>query len=104
MTFAAISSASSEDRPSSYQSPLPPGRSPHRPPARDSAGSETGLAIIPSRAAGNTAHLKKSGKLEIAEQIANHESPRTTKLYDRLQDAISVSEVERITILKNAGY
>lgn len=30
--------------------------------------------------------------------IANHESPRTTKLYDQRQDEISLDEVERITI------
>jgi len=33
-----------------------------------------------------------------AEHIANHESPRTTKLYDRRQDEISLDEVERIAI------
>jgi Domain of unknown function (DUF4158) len=37
-------------------------------------------------ATGITAYLKNSGKLEVAQQIANHESPRTTKLYDRRQD------------------
>jgi hypothetical protein len=45
-----------------------------------------------------TAYLKNSGKLEVAQQIANHESPRTTKLYDRRQDEISLDEIERITI------
>jgi len=30
--------------------------------------------------------------------IANHESPRTTKLYDRRNDEISLDEIERITI------
>jgi integrase/recombinase XerD len=39
-----------------------------------------------------------SGKLEIAQHIANHESPRTTKLYDRRPDEISLYEVERIAI------
>jgi integrase/recombinase XerD len=39
-----------------------------------------------------------SGKLEVAQHIANHESPRTTKLYDRRQDEISLDEIERITI------
>ncbi len=43
-------------------------------------------------------YLKNSGKLEVAQQIANHESPRTTKLYDRRQDEISLDEIERITI------
>jgi hypothetical protein len=38
------------------------------------------------------------GKLEVAQQIADHESPRTTKLYDRRQDEISLDEIERITI------
>jgi integrase/recombinase XerD len=31
-------------------------------------------------ATGITAYLKNSGKLEVAQQIANHASPRTTKL------------------------
>jgi hypothetical protein len=39
-----------------------------------------------------------AGKLEVAQQIANHESPRTTKLYDRRQDEISLDEIERIAI------
>jgi NAD(P)-dependent dehydrogenase (short-subunit alcohol dehydrogenase family) len=44
------------------------------------------------------AYLKNSGKLEVAQQIANHESPRTTKLYDRRNDEVSLDEIERITI------
>jgi integrase/recombinase XerD len=43
-------------------------------------------------------YLKNNGTLEAAEHIANHESPRTTKLYDRRQDEISLDEVERIAI------
>jgi integrase/recombinase XerD len=35
---------------------------------------------------------------EVAQQIANHESPRTTKLYHRRTDEISLDEIERITI------
>ncbi len=30
--------------------------------------------------------------------MANHESPRTTKLYDRTRDQITLDEVERIAI------
>jgi hypothetical protein len=30
--------------------------------------------------------------------MANHESPRTTKLYDRRDDEISLDEVEKISI------
>jgi integrase/recombinase XerD len=33
-----------------------------------------------------------------AQQIANHASPRTMKLYDRRSDAISLDEVEKISI------
>ena len=50
------------------------------------------------RATGITAYLKNSGTIETAQHIANHESPRTTKLYGRHQDEISVDEVERILI------
>ena len=50
------------------------------------------------RATGITAYMKGGGRLEVAQQIANHESPRTTKLYDRSSDEISLNEVERIAI------
>ena len=50
------------------------------------------------RATGITPYLKNKGTLEAAQHIANHESPRTTKLYDRRQDEISLDEVERILI------
>ena len=62
------------------------------------AGIETRIGNHTFRATGVTAYLKNSGKLEVAQQIANHESPRTTKLYDRRQDEISLDEIERITI------
>ena len=48
-----------------------------------------------TRCTGITAYLKNKGTLEAAQPIANHESPRTTKLYDRRQDEISLDEVER---------
>jgi integrase len=62
------------------------------------AGIETRIGNHTFRATGITAYLKNSGKLEVVQQIANHESPRTTKLYDRRQDEISLDEIERITI------
>jgi len=62
------------------------------------AGIETRIGNHTFRATGITAYLKNSGKLEVAQQIANHESPRTTKLYDRRHDEISLDEIERITI------
>ena len=50
------------------------------------------------RATGITAYLEAGGTIEKAQQIAAHESPKTTKLYDRTSDAISLDEIERILI------
>ena len=50
------------------------------------------------RATGITEYLKNGGKLEIAQQMANHESSRTTGLYDRRDDQINLDEIERIVI------
>jgi site-specific recombinase XerD len=50
------------------------------------------------RATGITAYLENGGNLEHAQAIASHESPRTTKLYDRTNDIITLDEIERITI------
>jgi integrase len=50
------------------------------------------------RATGITAYLEAGGKLENAELMAAHECPRTTKLYDRMGDEITLDEVERIAI------
>jgi site-specific recombinase XerD len=48
------------------------------------------------RGTGITLYLLNGGSLEHAQQMAAHESPRTTKLYDRTKDEISLDEVERI--------
>jgi site-specific recombinase XerD len=50
------------------------------------------------RATGITAYLEAGGSIENAQAIAAHESPRTTKLYDRTSDEITLDEVERIAI------
>ena len=50
------------------------------------------------RATGITAYLEAGGTLENAQAMAAHESPRTTKLYDRTGDEITLDEVERISI------
>ena len=50
------------------------------------------------RATGITAYLNNGGTLENAQLMAAHESPRTTKLYDRTGDEIALDEVERIRI------
>lgn len=50
------------------------------------------------RATGITAYLENGGTIEKAQQIAAHESPRTTKLYDRTDDEITLDEIEKIAI------
>ena len=50
------------------------------------------------RATGITAYLSNGGTLEHAQRIAAHASPKTTKLYDRTADTITVDEIERIVI------
>ena len=62
------------------------------------AGIATKIGNHTFRATGITAYLKNGGTLEHAQAIANHSSPRTTKLYDRRSDEISLDEVEKIVI------
>jgi site-specific recombinase XerC len=62
------------------------------------AGIETKLGNHSFRATGITAYLKNGGTLEKAAVMANHASTRTTQLYDRRRDEVSLDEVERIVI------
>ncbi len=62
------------------------------------AGLSTAVCCHRFRATGITAHLENGGALEHAQRIAAHESPRTTKLYDRTSDQITLDEIERIAI------
>jgi len=50
------------------------------------------------RATGITEYLAAGGKIEVAQQMANHESARTTGLYDRRPDLMALDEIERIRI------
>jgi integrase len=50
------------------------------------------------RATGITSYLDAGGKLELAQQLANHESPRTTMFYDRRPERSMQWEVRRIAI------
>ena len=50
------------------------------------------------RATGITAYLEAGGTIENAQAMAAHESTRTTKLYDRAADEITLDKVERIPI------
>ncbi|HEV3210111.1 MAG TPA: tyrosine-type recombinase/integrase [Chthoniobacterales bacterium] len=50
------------------------------------------------RATGITVYLENNGTLETAQKIAAHESPRTTKLYDRTDDQLTLDEIEKISV------
>lgn len=62
------------------------------------AGSGTKIGNHTFRATGITAYLKNGGTLENAAAMANHASTRTTQLYDRRRDEISLDDVERIRV------
>jgi site-specific recombinase XerD len=62
------------------------------------AGIGTAIGNHTFRATGITAYLKNGGTLENAAAMANHASTRTTQLYDRRRDDISLDEVERIQV------
>jgi site-specific recombinase XerD len=65
--------------------------------ARD-AGTPAAVCNHTFCATGITAYLDNGGSLENAQAMAAHESPRTTKLYDRTDDQITLDEVEKIGI------
>lgn len=62
------------------------------------AGIETAIGNHSFRATGITAYLKNGGTLEKAAAMANHASTRTTQLYDRRNDEVTLDEVERVLI------
>jgi site-specific recombinase XerD len=61
-------------------------------------GIRTRIGNHSFRATGITEYLRNGGRRELAQQMAAHESPRTTALYDRRDDEVAVDEVERILI------
>jgi integrase len=62
------------------------------------AGIKTRIGCLSFRAAGITNYLEHDGTLEKAQQMAAHVSPRTTKLYDRTNDQITLDAVEKIVL------
>lgn len=62
------------------------------------AGLQTRITNHTFRATGITEYLKAGGTIEVAQRMANHESARTTGLYDRRPDTVTLDEIERIRI------
>ena len=62
------------------------------------AGITTQVCNRTFRGTGITAHLENGGTLEKARQMAPHASTRTTQLYDRREDRVTLDEVVKINI------
>lgn len=62
------------------------------------AGIKTAISRRTFRATGITDYLTNGGRIEVAQGIAGYSNAKTTGLYDRRNDDISVGEVERIGI------
>ena len=62
------------------------------------AGIATKLGNHSFRATGITAYLANGGALDHAQEMAAHESPRITKLYDWTKERLTQDEVERIRL------
>jgi integrase/recombinase XerD len=62
------------------------------------ASIETVIGCHTFRATGITDYLTNGGRIEVAQRMAGHSNAKTTGLYDRRNDEVSVGEVERIGI------
>jgi integrase len=62
------------------------------------AGIAEAIGCHTFRATGITAYLANGGAPEHAQEMAAHESPRTTKLYGRTKERLIQDEVERIRL------
>jgi site-specific recombinase XerD len=60
------------------------------------AGIDTKVCNHTFRAAGITAYLSHGGTIERAAKIAGHVSTRTTQLYDRRSDDVTMDEINKI--------
>jgi integrase len=52
------------------------------------------------RTTGVTEYMNSGGTIEIAQRIAGHTSPSTTRVYDRSGDRLTLEEIERVQIGK----
>jgi site-specific recombinase XerD len=57
---------------------------------------DAGICCHSFRGSGLTAFRKNGGTLQQAQKIANHASSRTTELYDRTEDEVTLKQIERI--------
>jgi integrase/recombinase XerD len=62
------------------------------------AGIQAPIGCHTFRATRITDYLTNGGRIEIAQKMAGHSNAKTTSLYDRRSNDISVGEVEKIGI------
>jgi integrase/recombinase XerD len=62
------------------------------------AGLETAIGCHTFRATGITDYLTNGVRIEVAQRMAGHSNAKTTGLYNRRNDDVSIGEVERIGI------
>ena len=60
------------------------------------AGIPTAIGCHTFRATGLTDYLSNGGRIEVAQRMAGHSSAKTTGLYDRRSDDVSLAEVAKI--------
>jgi hypothetical protein len=59
--------------------------------------------VIRSEPLGFTVYVENMHTLQTGEKIAAHESPRTTKLYDRTDDQLTPDEVEKLSVRETSS-
>ena len=74
------------------------GSSERRPPSSGTSGLPEDICNHTFRATGITAYPEHGGTIENAQAIADHDSPTTTKLYDRTNDQLTLDEIERMML------
>ena len=67
------------------------------------AGLPGNIGCHTCRTTGITSYLQNGGSLEHAMRIACHESARTTKLYDRTSDEVSLRRVRHAGLYRTSG-
>lgn len=62
------------------------------------AGLNPAICCHTFRATGITEYMRNGGTLEKAQQMAAHASAKTTNMYNRVQDEVTLDEIERVVI------
>ena len=62
------------------------------------AGLNPDICCHTFRATGITEYMRNGGTLEKAQQMAAHASSRTTNMYNRVNDTVTLDEVEKVVI------